>query len=211
MLSSKTLLTFCSVSLLVLPAAAQRRTAPAKEPDFAEAVAAAQKAFESQDYGGAVSALQAAIKAVQKLQRVSILAALPKPEGFTVRDDEPQDDAGNPFAAGMAVLGMTVSRHYEKDDGTRIHVEVTANSPVVSMLSMMFANPALVTADGGEIIEYGAHKAILKKPGEGALEMNLLLHGKHLVKTDSQGLGIDELLAVFDQATVDRLEKALGK
>lgn len=204
-------LTIFTLSLLTLPLAAQKRAAPKQDLDFGGAVAAAQKAFEAQDYGGAVTALQAAIKAVQKLQRVTILAALPKPAGYTVKDEQPEPEGTNPFAAGMAMLGMTVKRTYENSDGNRIECEVMVSSPMVSMLSMMFNNPALITADGGELVEYGQHKAILKKEGDDGRELSILLHNKHLVKVTSQGLSSDALLAVIDQACVDRLEKALGK
>lgn len=200
-----------TLSLLALPATAQRRTAPKKELSFTDAVAAAQKAFEAQDYGSAVSALQAAIKAVQKLQRVSILAALPKPDGFTVQDEQPEEEAANPFAAGMALMGMTVKRSYEKGDDKHIECEIMASSPAVSMMSMIFSNPALITADGGELVEYGQHKAMLKKQGDDGQELQILLNNKHLVKVTTRGLSADELLAVFDQACVDRLDKALGK
>lgn len=196
--------------LFAAPAVAQKRAAPKKETTFPEAVEQAKKAVDAQEYGAAVSALQAAIRAVQKVQRTAILAALPKPEGFAIKDDEVKDDEANPFGAGMAALGLNVNRHYSKD-GKRIDVEVTANSPMVQMLSMMFANPAIVKADGGELVEYGQHKAILKPSGDDGQELTILMHGKHIVKVTTQGLTADELLAVFDQATIDRLEKPLGK
>jgi hypothetical protein len=203
-------LTFLLSILLAVPAVAQKRAAAKKDLSFADAVVAAQKAFDAQDYGSAISALQAAMKAVQKLQRVTILAALPKPAGFEIKDEEAPDEATNPFAAGMAALGMTMNRHYQNAD-KRIDVEIMANSPLVSMMSMMFANPAMVTADGGELIEYGTHKAILKKSGDNGHELTILVYGKHIVKATTNGVSSDELLAVFDQACVDRLDKALGK
>jgi hypothetical protein len=196
--------------LFAAPAIAQKRSAPKKEVTFPEAVEQAKKSVDAQEYGAAVTALQAAIRAVQKVQRTAILAALPKPEGFTIKDDDVKDDEANPFGGGMAALGLTLNRHYSKD-GKRIDVEVTANSPLVQMLSMMFANPAIVKADGGELVEYGQHKAILKPSGDDGHELTILMHGKHIVKVTAQGLTADELLAVFDQATVDRLEKPLGK
>jgi len=198
------------VGLLAVSLPAQKRAGVKKEPTFPEAVETARKSVDAEEYGAAVTALQAAIRAVQKLQRASILAALPKPEGYTFKDNDPKDDEQNPFGTSLAALGLTLNRRYEKGDKS-IDLEITANSPMVQMLSMMFANPAIVKADGGEIVEYGQHKAILKPNGEGAFEMTLLMHGKHIVKATSNGLTADELLAVIDQATVDRLEKPLGK
>lgn len=198
---------FFSLLLLAIPAAAQKRAAAAKEPTFPEAVEQAKKAFDGQDYAAAVSALQAALRQVQKLQRIAILEALPKPQGFAFTDEEPQ---GEEAALGVALLGLGVKRSYTKGEDKSLDVEVMANSPMVAMMSMMLANPAIVKADGGEIVEYGKHKALLKKAGDGQ-ELTILMHDKHLVKATVRGMTVDELLAVFDQAAVDRLEKPLGK
>lgn len=197
-------------TLLALPGTAQKRSAAVKEATFPEALEQAKKAFDNKEYGAAISALQAAMRVAQKLQRAAILAALPQPEGFTFQDEEAKDDAAAPFLAGMAALGLNVTRTYSKGDSKRIDVEVLANSPMVGMLAMVFANPAVVKADGGEIVEYGKHKALLKKEGDNGHELTILLFDKHVVKATCQDLTAEELLVVFDQATVDRLEKALG-
>jgi hypothetical protein len=88
---------------------------------------------------------------------------------------------------------------------------VTANSPMLQMIALMFSNPALITADGGELVQYGAHKAILKKLGDTGQELQILMHDKHLIRAQSEGLSADDLLKIFDQAFVDRMEKPLGK
>jgi len=203
------LLSSLSLLVLAIPAAAQKRAAAAKEPTFPEALEQAKKAFDAQEYGAAVSALQAAIRLAQKLQRAAVLEALPKPEGFTVADDDVKTDEGNPFATAM--MGATATRHYTKGDDKRIDVEVMANSPMVAMFAVFFTNPAIVKADGGEIVEYGKHKALLKKSGDNGHELTIVMHDKHIVKATCSGLTVDELLAVLNQATVDRLEKPLGK
>ena len=197
------------VALLSVPAFAQKRTAPAAEPTFPEATETAQKAFDSKEYGAAVTALQAAIRAVQKLQRVAILEALPKPAGFEVRDDELRNDDATMNAA-VTFLGLQVTRHYTKGDKS-VDVEVSANAPMAAMLAMMFANPAILKSEGGEMVEYGRHKAVLKKNGDTGQELTILLFDKHVVKATANGMTAEEVLAIVDQAMVDRVEKALGK
>lgn len=196
------------VALLAVPAVAQTRSAPKKDPTFPEAVEQAKQAVADEKYGSAVSSLQAAIRAVQKAQRAAILAGLPKPEGFEIEDEEPSDSTD--AWAGVAAFGMTVQRHYRADDKS-IDVEVMANTPAVQMISMMFANPAIIESDGGEVVQYGQHKAVLKKTDEASYELQILMHDKHLVKVTSHGLTDEELLKTFDQAFVDRMEKPLGK
>ena len=195
--------------LLALPAVAQERSGPKKNPPFAEAVETAKKAVEADKLGAAIAALQAAIKDLQKKQRTAVLACLPAPEGWTFQDQAP-DDSADAVAAGMLGVGSSTTRNYQKGDKS-LSVEITANSPLLQMLSVMFSNPALVEADGGEIVKYGVHKAILKKNGDDGHELMLLMHDTHLVKVTSQGVGADDLLKIFDQAFVDRLEKPLGK
>ena len=194
----------------VAAAFAQQRTAPKKAPTFAEAVEQAGKAVESEQFGTAISLLQQGILDLQKKQRVAVLAGMPKPEGWEF-EDEKVDEAAEQFNAGMAAVGSTVRRRYTKGDDSRMNVEVTANSPMLQMLAIMFANPAMISSEGGELVQYGAHKAILKKTGENAHELQILMHDKHLIRVDAQGVSADDLLKVFDQAFVDRMEKPLGK
>lgn len=203
------LATLAVLAVLITPAAAQERSAPKKAPTFPEAVDAAKKAVEADKLGAAIAALQAAIRDLQKKQRTQVLAALPKPEGWEVEDPQPDEQADN-LAASVLGGGYQVTRRYRKGDKS-INVEITANSPLMQMLSMMFSNPALIQADGGELVKYGAHKALLKKSGDNGQDLQILMHDTHLIKVNSEGLTADELLKIFDQACVDRLEKPLGK
>ncbi|MEO6593392.1 MAG: hypothetical protein ABIP94_01415 [Planctomycetota bacterium] len=197
-------------TLLFVPTlVAQERAAAKKVPTFAEAVEQAKKAAEAEKIGAAITALQAAIKDLQKKQRVAVLAALPKPDGWQVKDQAP-DEQANELAAGFLGIGNTVASDYTKGEQS-MRVEVNANSPMFQMLAMLFSNPAMIEADGGEVVKYGAHKAILKKNGDKGQELQILMHDMHLVKITTQGVGADELLKMFDQAFVDRLEKPLGK
>lgn len=204
-----------SISLLVAamwsaPAVVQQRAAQKKPPTFPEAIELATKALEGEQFGSAISALQGAIRDLQKKQRVAVLAGMPKPEGFEIQDQQ-VDDAAEELSAGIAAVGMTVHRNYRKGDDKSLSVEVTANSPMLQMMAMLFSNPALITADGGELVQYGAHKAILKKLGDNGQELQILMHDKHLIRVSAQGVSADDLLKIFDQAFVDRMEKPLGK
>jgi hypothetical protein len=194
---------------LAAPTVAQKRTAAKAEPTFAEAVEAAKKAMDAAEFGSAIAALQAAIRDLQKKQRVALLAALPKPDGWAI-EDEPEEAGHEAIQMGITLVGMTVRRQYTKGE-QRIDLEVMANSAFVQMLSAMFANPALLKADGGELVEYGVHKAVLKKTDDLGLELQILMHDRHILKVTSQGISADDLFKVFDQALVDRLEKPLGK
>jgi hypothetical protein len=196
-------------SILLVPAFAQERSGPKKNPAFPEAIEIAKKNVEQEKLGAAIAALQAAIKDLQKKQRAAVLAALPRPEGWSIRDQE-ADEQADQVSAGLLGVGHSTSRRYDKGDAN-ISVEITANSPLMQMMTMLFNNPTLIEADGGELVKYGPHKAILKKSGDAGVELMLLMHDQHLIKITGQGIDGDGLLRIFDQAFVDRLEKPLGK
>jgi hypothetical protein len=190
------------------PLLAQERAAPKKVLTFAEALDLAKKSAEAEKYGAAISALQAAIRELQSKQRLQVLDCLPKPEGWTVQDEEVDKEAAALF--GGQGFGAAIVRTYTNGD-KQLRVEVMPNTPLVGMLSMMFNNPAILEAQGGEVVKYGAHKAILQKSGDSGHELQLLMHEAHLIKVSADGIDADAMLKIFDQATVDKLEKPLGK
>ena len=204
------LITAVIVGSLLVATPAQERSGPKKSPPFAEAVETAKKAVEAEKLGAAIAALQAALVDLQKKQRAAILAALPKPDGWQVEDQAVDEQAEN-LTAGMLGGAWAATRNYRQGDKS-MHVEVTANSPLMHMgLAAVFSNPALIEADGGELVKYGQHKAILKKAGDTGQELSILMHDAHLIRINSEGIKADDLLKVFDQACIDRLEKPLGK
>lgn len=204
------LITAAVLGSLLISTQAQERSGPKKPPAFAEAIETAKKAVEAEKLGAAIAALQAAVTDLQKKQRVAILAALPKPDGWQV-EDQAVDEQAESFTAGMLGGAYAATRQYRQGEKS-MRVEVTANSPLLQMgLAMVFNNPALIEADGGELVKYGQHKAILKKAGDNGQELTILMHDAHLIKVTSEGIKADDLLKVFDQACIDRLEKPLGR
>ncbi|HZN39554.1 MAG TPA: hypothetical protein VFD82_12170 [Planctomycetota bacterium] len=203
------LITAAVLGSLLISTQAQERSGPKKPQTFAEAIETAKKAVEADKLGAAIAALQAAVADLQKKQRAAILAALPKPDGWQVEDQAVDEQAE--LTAGMLGGAYAATRHYRQGEKS-MHVEVTANSPLLQMgLAMVFNNPALIEADGGELVKYGQHKAILKKAGDNGQELTILMHDAHLIKVTSEGIKADDLLKVFDQACIDRLEKPLGR
>jgi hypothetical protein len=204
------LITVAVLGSLLVSTLAQERSATKKPPTFAEAIETAKKAVEADKLGAAIAALQAALTDLQKKQRVAVLTALPKPDGWQV-EDQAVDEQAETLTAGMLGGTFAATRHYSQGEKS-MHVEVTANSPLLQMgLAALFNNQALITADGGELVKYGQHKAILKKSGDKGQELSILMYDAHLIKVTSEGMTADELLKVFDQACIDRLEKPLGR
>lgn len=198
-------------------AAPQKRVSQDAPKDFPSCLRRAQTAWEQSNWNEAVVALQDGIALATEKRTAVIKEALPKaPAGWKA---EPERDQGqqNPFANRMAAamaasVGSTIERTYRPEEGRgSVRVTVTADSPLVQMLNMWMANPAMLEP-GSELIEYEAHKAVLKTQSGGKrLDLQILIHGKHVCQVVVDGGSEELLFAMFDQKAVDRLAGALGE
>jgi len=182
-------------------------------PKFGDLHTTLAKQWEGKAFGSCTETLQAMQGLVSKERRKAILASLPTPAGWTIKEDDSMEQAeNNPYAAAMmASVGTVVKRGYRMADGKgRIEVTITADSPMVSMFNLWIANPAMLEK-GAELIEYGAHKAVLKPAGSDGRNLMILLGGKHMCEVDARSTSEDQLFAVFDQAAVDALAAVLAK
>jgi len=209
---SRSLLALGLVALTTL-SAAQVRRGQEKQLDLPATLDAAKTAWNDGRYGRCMARLQDALGLVAAKRAEAIRASLPAaPEGFEI---EPERNAAaaqnNPLLAAVtASAGNVVQRKYKESRGSaRAEVSVTADSPMVGMMSAWLANPAMLGADG-EIVEYGAHKAVLRqKNGGRTLELQILIGGKHMVDVTLTGRDDEFLFGMFDQAAVDRLAAVL--
>lgn len=208
-----TSLALAALALLLVSAGVQKRVKAPEAADFPATLSAAGAAWDAGELGTCVKELRTALGLATDARAAHLRAALPAaPEGWRAKPDpEGQASAQNPFAAAVAAgVGSVVEREYQKEGGRgRVSVALTADSPLVQMLNVWIANPALLEA-GAELVEYEAHKAVLKKSG-GQLTLTILIAGAHVCEVRAEGLPEDGLFAMFDQAVVDRLAKVLGK
>lgn len=203
------LLSLVALPILLAPTLQKRVS---KSPgDFKAVVQDAVRAWDAGKYSLCQEALKQATTIVLEKRTETILAALPAPlEGWEIQPERNANQQ-NPFAAAMGgVVGNIIQRKYKATGGRgRLDVTVTADSPMVSMLGMMFGNPAMLDANS-EMIEYEAHKAILKKEGN-RLNLQILISGKHVVDATLQGQQSEDVMfGFFDQKAVDALAAALG-
>lgn len=193
--------------------AAPLQTRVSKEPPkFEEVHAQLAEQWGKKAYGSCTESLQQMQRIVAKARRQEILNALPKPAGWTIKEDDSMDQAdANPMAAAMlGSVGTIVKREYRAEEGKgRINVTVTADSPMVQMFSMWVANPAMLEK-GAELISYEEHKAVLKPKGSDGLNLMILIAEKHICEVDVRGIDDEQLFGVFDQKSVDDLATALS-
>jgi len=208
------------VACLLCVGFSQERAKKKGPADFVKTIESAKKGWEEQRYGACIKDLQTCMDLVVKKRAAVIRAALPAaPEGWDIKEDLPKEgEMANPFLSAMsAAVGSTIERKYVQKEGrTRVDVTAMADSPMVQMLSMMFANPA-AAGPNTEKITYGIHSALLQKQGQN-LNLQILISDAHVVEarlTPGAELSAEAaeniLFALFDQAAVDKLAAALAK
>ena len=198
-----------SLVLLAAVAVPQTRAKKPEAKDMPEMLAKVGELWAAADYPGCMRELKSCTALANARWTAAIREALPAaPEGWTkvAPKEESQMQAGAMAALAVGV-GTVVEQQYTAD-GKRLTATVTADSPMIGMMSMMFTNPAMLGPDK-ELVEYGTDKAILDTSNANRLNLQILISGKHLV--DVQCPENDEFLfAMFDQAAIDRLSRVLG-
>ena len=200
-----------SIGASLLASAAQKRVKQKDAADFPTLIESVHRTWKAEEYGQCSALLREATALCMVQRSRAILAALPPaPEGYEVIVDRSMEQmANNPMMSAMsASIGNVVTQEYRGPEP--IKITVTADSPLVSMLNMWVANPALLE-QGSELIEYGPHKAVLKSTRGGrARELMILINGAHTCQITYQGTNEDFLFELFDQQMVDALARVLG-
>lgn len=154
--------------------------APARADDITDQLEAARKAYEAGDLRSAAQTLQFTAAAIQEKINLSLLDLLPAPlEGWAA--DEPEAQSG-----GMAAMiaGTTLTRRYHREDGAEVEVTITADSPLLSMMTMMFTNPMLLQSNPGtRVYTHAGHRGTVQhEPDSKRWEINLMLGGNVLIQ-----------------------------
>lgn len=204
-----------AVLLLLTPLFAFQERVKAKQAeDFPSLVTSIQKAWDAGDYGKCIKALKDGLGLATEKRIEAILAALPKVQkpNWTTQPQQTKNAYGKgTVAAGMAAtVGSFIEEKAMGPDGATMTTKVNADSPLISMISMQFKNPALLGPDV-ELIKYGAHSALLTNKQNGNLELKILIHDLHVTDVMTRGMSEDELFETWNQRAVDQLAAALGR
>jgi hypothetical protein len=193
-------LCLCAVVVGVL---AQDRSKKTTAADLPKVLAQASKALDAKRYGACQRELKTALGLVAGLVRTQVLATMPPaPAGFTAAEDQPQESGDNALAAAMGLMSLPIEKTYHKESGEQIRVSVTADSPMVGVMGMMFQAAAM--SKEGELVNYKDNKALLKKEGDN-YNLQIVVSGRHLISVDASGIDDEKLLQFADQAFVDRV------
>ena len=195
-----------ALTLLTAVAVAQERTRDKKPATFQEVHGSVQTHFQAGSYGKAVAAGREMMKLLTAKRSGALLGAMPAaPAGYEVLAQPKGQD--NPLGGALAMsVGSIVTQNYKGATGT-LKVTITADSPMMGMVAMMFTNPAMRGPDA-ELIKYKECDAILKKEGN-AWTLQLLI--EETLVEGRFGKENDEFaLAMFSQAAVTKLHATIS-
>jgi len=215
--NKKHLTVFALALAPILTAATLQKRASKEERSFEGIVESIQKNWRAENYGLVVRDLKEGLGIASLKIQEQIRSVFKAPTGYTLVPDKnaQQAAANNPFLAAMSAgVGDMVMAEFKADEGRgRLTVNVTANSPLVSMFNMWLTNPAML--GDGELIEYeNGHTGVLRKEGNGrSCTLQVLVNKQHVVDANLQNdeRGEKVLFEALDQSFVDELARILGK
>lgn len=205
-----TLVTLALAGLALVPQVRAPKTSAITSENVSARLEDVDKAFQGKRYGRCVALLRELSAFAVEQRMDQIRSVLPTAAGFEVVPDKNAEALkNNPLAQAMSASVGTVVNHVlrQSEGSARIEMTLTLDSPLIGMMNMVFSNPAGVD---GELIQYDAHKALLKKSAD-RLELQILLDGKHLWDVKASRVSEEELFAIVDQKAVDRVAAALAE
>jgi len=161
--------------------------------EISDQIMTGKNLYEKGKYSQAVDELQYAIGQIQLLQVDELRKALPEPlSGWKGEETE-----GSGIPMGMFGGGLSVGRHYYKEDSDEsIDVEIVSQSPMLQSMMMFFQNPAfLATQPNSKMVRIKGEKAIEKFSAQGKEgELSLILNGKTLVRVEGSNIADKKIL-----------------
>ena len=176
----------------------------------------AQDFLAKQEYKQAILSLQDAINDINLLLAKQVAESLPADiNGLKADGDSEVSTAG----MGMIGGGMQITKRYrnEAKEGNDAEVQILANSPLLSTLSMYISNPSMLGQEY-KSVRVGATRAILKSEIEDdgttktrSTEIQIPL-GQTLIMVRANGFATEqEELAFATKLDLEKIRKALGE
>lgn len=184
-------------------------TGTASADEVTDQIDAARKSYEAGDLRGAIDTLNFAVAKVQEQVSAKALLLLPAPLAGWQADPAESQSAG--FASMIA--GTNLSRRYFKEDGAEVTLHITADSPLLPMLTMFLSSPFMMQADPGtKPFSLQGQRGMIKKEKDGSeTEITLMVGNRILVQGQGNArageAAIQQYLQALDLAAV---QKAFG-
>ena len=161
---------------------------------------AARKAYEAGDLRTATDTLNFAVAKIKEQQTASLLTLLPEPLAGWQADPAQSESAG---LASM-IVGTNLGRRYFRPDGAEVNLNVTADSPLLPMLTMFLSSPFMMQADPNtKPYALKGQRGIIKHdPSANEYEVTLMIGNRILIQGKGTGMA--------DGAAVQQYVEAAG-
>lgn len=168
----------------------------------------ATKLYEEKDYKGAVDELKYITAEIEKLAADENQKLLPEAlEGWKKQESQ------NGSQGMMSMLGggggTSMQATYTKEQES-VEIQIMANSPMISMMSMAISNPSLMAADPSTTpFRYKKNKG-MKKKNANDTEITLLIAGQIMIQLKGLSLKDDAVLEQYlDKIDIKELKNSL--
>ncbi len=183
-------------------------TPPLLADDIRDQLDAARAAYERGELQTSVQGLQFVIAAIQEKVNQSLLKLLPEPlPGWTAEDAQAT-------AGGMAsmIVGTSLSRHYQREDGASLDISLMANSPLLPMMTFMMSNPLMLQSDpDSRLYTYAGHQGIIQqKHDPSGWEISLMGAGNLLIRVSGTGIQKTDAEAYLKALDLMAVKKAFN-
>ena len=168
-------------------------------------IQAAAQAYEAGEFRKAIQTLQFATAAIREKINQSLLQLLPEPlAGWEAEAPEATASGG----ITTMILGTHLSRRYYRD-GAAVEISITADSPLLSMMSMMLSNPIFLQSDPDtQLYTWQGYPGLRKRVRESkSWEISLLLKNRILIQvsgTNADQKTLEAYLKALDFAAIAR-------
>lgn len=184
------------------------------QTDLDKSILEAQAYIKQKNYKDAQIALQQAIGYLNELMGKEVLAALP----LTLNDLSANTGSDVNNTAGMAMMGggINISRSYQSSatDGANLEINIAANSPLLSSITMMINNPLMLSSsqDAGKSIKVGNRRSLIKsKPADKNYELMIPLVNSLLTINGNNIKDEAGFLAYVNKLEIEKIAKVLGE
>jgi len=145
--------------------------------------------YKAGKYKDAVESLNYASQIIQQKKGKGLESFLPEPlQGWTA-------EAASSQAVPVYGGGITVERQYTKGSST-ISISIITDSPMMQGVMMMFSNPMIASASGGQLAKIKRQKAIINFDAanrQGTIQ--IVVANRYLITVDGDGVSKEDLKA----------------
>jgi hypothetical protein len=184
------------------------------QSDLDKSILEAQGYIKEKNYKDAQIALQQAIGYLYELMGKDLIAALP----LTLNDmtANTTEDVNNTTAMAMMGGGFNISRNYKTaaNDGTSIELNIAANSPLLSSITMMINNPMMLgsSSDAGKSTKIGNRRSLIKsKPADKTYELMIPLVNSLITINGNNIKDEASFLAYVNKLEIEKIARVLGE